>query len=92
MNLVEVIKRPNPVARGFVNYFSIANCKRVLEALTRWVRRRLRAIELRLWKNSVRLHKRLKQLGKSCHLIHQNELMAKFSKPIIEYSDAKPML
>ncbi|MFU2509721.1 group II intron maturase-specific domain-containing protein [Pseudoalteromonas sp. ASV78] len=64
MNLVEVIKRLNPVVRGFVNYFSIANCKRVLEVLARWVRRRLRAIQLRLWKNPARLHKRLKQLGK----------------------------
>uniref|UniRef100_UPI0038F65878 group II intron maturase-specific domain-containing protein n=1 Tax=Streptomyces galilaeus TaxID=33899 RepID=UPI0038F65878 len=62
MNLVEVIKRLNPVVRGFVNYFSIANCKRVLEVLARWVRRRLRAIQLRLWKNPARLHKRLKQL------------------------------
>lgn len=64
MNLIEVIKRLNPVVRGFVNYFSIANCKRVLNLLARWVRRRLRAIQLRLWKNPARLHKRLKQLGK----------------------------
>lgn len=64
MNLIEVIKRLNPVVRGFVNYFSIANSKRVLNLLARWVRRRLRAIQLRLWKNPARLHKRLKQLGK----------------------------
>lgn len=63
-NLVEVIKRLNPVVRGFVNYFSIANCKQVLNLLARWLRRRLRAIQLRLWKNPARLHKRLKQLGK----------------------------
>jgi hypothetical protein len=50
INLVEVIKRLNPVVRGFVNYFSIANCKRALKALAGWLRRRLRAIQLRLWK------------------------------------------
>jgi RNA-directed DNA polymerase len=62
-NLVEVIKRLNPVVRGFVNNFSIANCKRELKALAGWIRRRLRAIQLRLWKKPQRLHRRLKQLG-----------------------------
>lgn len=62
INLAEVIKRLNPVVRGFVNYFSIANCKRELKALAGWIRRRLRAIQLRLWKKPLRLHRRLKQL------------------------------
>jgi group II intron reverse transcriptase/maturase len=63
MNLVEIIKRLNPVVRGFVNYFSIANCKRELKALAGWIRRRLRAVQLKLWKRPSRLHRRLKQLG-----------------------------
>lgn len=62
INLAEVIKRLNPVIRGFVNYFSIANCKRELRALAGWIRRRLRAIQLKLWKKPLRLHRRLKQL------------------------------
>ena len=62
INLVEVIKRLNPMVRGFVNYFSIANCKRELRALAGWIRRRLRAIQLKLWKKPTRLHRRLKQL------------------------------
>ena len=37
INLAEVIKRLNPVVRGFVNYFSIANCKRELKALASWI-------------------------------------------------------
>lgn len=61
-NLIEVIKRLNPVVRGFVNYFSIANCKRELKQLAGWIRRRLRAIQLKLWKKPSRLHRRLKQL------------------------------
>ncbi len=61
-NLAEVIKRLNPVIRGFVNYFSIANCKRELKRLAGWIRRRLRAIQLKLWKKPSRLHRRLKQL------------------------------
>jgi group II intron reverse transcriptase/maturase len=61
-NLAEVIKRLNPVIRGFVNYFCIANCKRELKRLAGWIRRRLRAIQLKLWKKPSRLHRRLKQL------------------------------
>ena len=61
-NLVDIIKRLNPVVRGFVNYFSIANCKRELKQLSGWVRRRLRAVQLKLWKKPSRLHRRLKQL------------------------------
>jgi group II intron reverse transcriptase/maturase len=62
INLDAVIKRLNRVVRGFVNYFSIANCKRVLKDLAGWIRRRLRAIQLMLWKKPSRLHRRLKQL------------------------------
>lgn len=61
-NLAEIIKRLNPVVRGFVNYFSIANCKGELKRLAGWIRRRLRAIQLKLWKKPSRLHRRLKQL------------------------------
>ena len=63
MNLEMVIKRLNPVLRGFSNYFRIANCKGVFKELMSWIRRRLRAIQLKLWKKPGRLHRRLRQLG-----------------------------
>jgi group II intron reverse transcriptase/maturase len=62
-NLAAVIAQLNPVLRGFANYFSIANCHQVFMALSGWIRRRLRAIQLILWKGPARLHRRLKQLG-----------------------------
>ena len=62
INLATVIKRLNPVIRGFANYFSIANCKREFKSLAQWIRRRLRAVQLKLWKKPGRLHRRLKQL------------------------------
>lgn len=62
-NLAEVIRQLNPVLRGFVNYFRIANCARVLKALMGWIRRRLRCIQLKQWKKPAKLHRRLKQLG-----------------------------
>ena len=61
-NLATVLKRLNPVLRGFVNYFRIANISSILQRLAAWLRRRLRAVQLRLWKNPMRLHRRLKQL------------------------------
>lgn len=61
--LEQSIKELNPVLRGFANYFRIANCKKAFANLSGWVRRRLRAKQLRLWKKPSRLHRRLRQLG-----------------------------
>jgi len=62
-NLAGVIRDLNPVLRGFVNYFKIANCSRELKKLMGWIRRRLRCIQLKQWKKPGRLHRRLRQLG-----------------------------
>lgn len=62
-NLEAVIKQLNPVLRGFANYFSIANCKTEFNQLAAWIRRRLRAVQLALWKKPLKLHRRLKQLN-----------------------------
>ena len=64
-NLTGVIGELNPVLRGFVNYFRIANCTRELRKLMGWIRRRLRCIQLKHWKKPKRLHRRLRQLGYS---------------------------
>lgn len=62
-NLTAIIRELNPVLRGFVNYFRVANCKTELKSLMAWVRRRLRCIQLTQWKKPRKLHRRLKQLG-----------------------------
>jgi RNA-directed DNA polymerase len=61
-NLAQVLKRLNPMLRGFVNYFKIANITSKFKGLASWVRRRLRARQLTLWKTASKLHRRLKQL------------------------------
>lgn len=63
VNLAKVIRDLNPVLRGFVNYFRVANCKTELKKLMSWLRRRLRAIQMKLWKKPQKLHRRLRQLG-----------------------------
>jgi group II intron reverse transcriptase/maturase len=62
-NLAMVLKELNPVLRGSVNYFKIANISRKLTQLAGWIRRRLRRLQLKLWKKPMKLHRRLKQLG-----------------------------
>lgn len=62
-NLAMLLKELNPVLRGFVNYFKIANIAGILNQLSRWIRRRLRSVQLKLWKKPSKLHRRLKQLG-----------------------------
>jgi RNA-directed DNA polymerase len=62
-NLEQVIDELNPVLRGFAFYFRIANCKTMYLQLSRWIRRRLRALQLNLWKKPGKLHRRLRQLG-----------------------------
>lgn len=61
--LSEIIKQLNPVVRGFSQYFRIANTSREFKKLGAWLRRRLRSIQLRLWKKPSRLHRKLKQRG-----------------------------
>ncbi len=63
VNLRQVIADLNPVLRGYANYFRMANCKRLFGELMSWIRRRLRAKQLALWKRASRLHRRLRQLG-----------------------------
>lgn len=63
VNLQKVIDDLNPVLRGFANYFRIANCKGLFIDLAKWIRRRLRAKQLRLWKKPKKLLRRLRQLG-----------------------------
>jgi group II intron reverse transcriptase/maturase len=63
VNLYQVIKDLNPVLRGFANYFRIAHCRRQFQELASWIRRRLRAKQLKLWKKPQKLHRRLRQLG-----------------------------
>lgn len=65
-----VIQELNPVIRGFANYFRIANCRKAFRQLMSWIRRRLRAIQLKLWKKAGRLHRRLRQLGYQGDFLH----------------------
>lgn len=61
--LGQVIEELNPVLRSFSQYFRIANANRELKKAAAWLRRRLRSIQLKLWKKPSRLHRWLKPRG-----------------------------
>ena len=63
MNVEQMIKRLNPVLRGWINYYRIANCKGLLAELMGWIRRRLRMKQMREWKSYKQLHKALRRRG-----------------------------
>jgi RNA-directed DNA polymerase len=63
INVEEMVKRLNPVLRGWANYYQIANCKKIFTELMGWIRRRLRMKQMREWKVYKQLHKALRRRG-----------------------------
>lgn len=53
----------NPVLRGWINYFSLAETKGFAEELDQWIRRRLRLILWRQWKRPWTRFRKLMRLG-----------------------------
>ena len=70
--LQSVINALNPLLRGFSYYFKIANASRAFKQLASWLRRRLRSIQLKLWKKASRLHRWLRQHGYKGKFAHIN--------------------
>lgn len=85
--LLQVIKELNPLLRGFSQYFRIANASKQFKALAGWIRRRLRSIQLRLWKKPERLHRWLKQHNYKPPFKHINMRVWNSSKsPLASYA------
>lgn len=54
MNIQQLIKKElNPYLRGRGNYFGIGDVKKRFQGWDRWIRRRLRAVQLRSWDNEL---------------------------------------
>jgi RNA-directed DNA polymerase len=63
-NLARFIREDlNPVIRGWINYFRLAETKGFAEELDQWIRRRLRLILWRQWKRPWTRFKKLMKLG-----------------------------
>lgn len=59
------IKKINYVVRGWVNYFKIADMKKMLEKIDKHLRTRIRVIIWKQWKKITKRYKALRQLGVS---------------------------
>ena len=61
--LEEVIKELNPVLRGWMNYYRVANIKNFIRDFMGWLRRRLRMVKMKQWKTYKAMHKEMRKLG-----------------------------
>lgn len=62
-SVAEIIKVLNPVIRGWINYFKICCMKTIIRDISAHVRRRLRQIIWKQWKNCGTRFKNLMKLG-----------------------------
>jgi len=62
-SLSHTIETLNPLLRGWINYFQLAEGKGILEQLDSWVRRRLRCLLWRQWKRVHTRTRKLRALG-----------------------------
>ena len=62
-SMEQVVERLRPYLLGWKAYFGLAQTPRVWRELDEWLRHRLRAIQLKLWKRSTAIYRGLKALG-----------------------------
>lgn len=62
-SLAHTIEDLNPLLRGWIHYFRLTESKGVLEELDSWMRRRLRCLLWRQWKDPATRARKLRALG-----------------------------
>jgi len=62
-SLAEVVKSLRAYLLGWRGYFRIAETPRVFRQLDKWIRHRLRAYQLKLWKRGTTAYRRLRARG-----------------------------
>lgn len=62
-SMVDIIKELNPLLRGWINYYRAANIKTIIRDIMKWIRRRLRMIQIRHWKTYKSMHKEMRKQG-----------------------------
>ena len=67
----QVVEKLRPYLLGWKAYFGLAQEPKVWRELDDWVRRRLRAIQLKHWKRGVTIYRELQALGASSKVAAQ---------------------
>jgi group II intron reverse transcriptase/maturase len=63
--MAEVVERLRPYLLGWKAYFGLAQTPKVWRELDKWLRHRLRAIQLKHWKRGTTMYRELRALGAS---------------------------
>lgn len=64
VNVQELVKKIlNPYLRGWANYFGTGDIHGRFRDMDAWIRRRLRAVQLRSWKKIRKLHREMRRRG-----------------------------
>ena len=71
-----IVEELNPVIRGWINYFRLAEVKRFAEEIDGWIRRRLRLILWMQWKRPWTRRKRLIDAG----LLEERAVISAFNR------------
>ena len=97
MSMEERIKGINPIIRGWVNYFRIADMKSWMESIDGWLRMRIRICIWKQWKTPQRRRWGLRKLGVSEEKAYMWSYSRKgyariASSPIMTQTVTKPIL
>jgi RNA-directed DNA polymerase len=63
--MAEVVEGLRPYVLGWKDYFRLSQTPKIWRGLDKWMRRRLRAIQLKHWKRGTTIYRELKALGAS---------------------------
>ncbi|WP_274534878.1 group II intron maturase-specific domain-containing protein, partial [Rhodoferax antarcticus] len=67
----QVVEKLRPYLLGWKAYFKLAQEPKVWRELDEWVRRRLRAIQLKHWKRGTTIYRELQALGATVKVARQ---------------------
>lgn len=70
-SMADVADRLRPYVLGWKAYFRLAQTPRVFKDLDRWMRHRVRAIQLKHWKRGTTIHRELRRLGANTGVARQ---------------------
>jgi hypothetical protein len=62
-SFLQIIAELTPVLRGWLNYFQYAQCRKLLQNLDSWIRRKLRCYRLKQCKRVITLQRFLENMG-----------------------------